>query len=400
LSLKVRETPFPKWPAFSEESVDAVTRVLRSGKVNYWTGEEGKLFEKEFAAWVGTKYAVAMANGTVAIEAALYAIGLKAGDEVVVTPRTFVASASAIVRMGGIPIFADVDRDSGNITAETVAPVITAKTKAVVVVHLAGWPVDVAPLMALAEKYDFKVIEDAAQAHGASVDGVNVGAMGHLCAFSFCQDKIITTAGEGGMVTCDDEMMFKRLWSFKDHGKSYDTVFHTEHPPGFRWLHEDFGTNLRMTEVQSAVGRHALREVGTWLRTRRRHGARLTAHIQTIDAIRMPTPRHGAVHSYYRFYCYLRPEQLKQGWDRSRIIAAINELGVPCFSGSCSEIYREMAFEKHKLVPAVPMAVAAELGDTCIMFHVHSQLTDVEIDDTCLAISRVFATASVTGAAS
>ena len=396
MSVKLRETPFPSWPAFSPEAVEAAARVLKSGKVNYWTGEEGKLFENEFAEWVGARYALTMANGTVAIEAALFAIELQPGDEVVVTPRTFVASASAIVRMGGIPVFADVDRDSGNITAETIAPVITSKTRAVIIVHLAGWPVDVAPIMELAERHDFTVIEDAAQAHGASVDGVNVGVLGHLCAFSFCQDKIMTTAGEGGMITCDDEAIFKRAWAYRDHGKNYDTV-HRQHPPGFRWLHEDFGTNLRMTEVQSAVGRQALREVESWLSIRRRHGERLTSHLEGFDIVRMPRPRGGIVHSFYRFYCYLRPECLAEGWDRSRIIAAINDLGVPCMSGSCSEIYLEKAFEKHDLVPGEQLPVAQELGETAVMFLVHSQLTDREIDDTCSAISQVFTQASADG---
>jgi dTDP-4-amino-4,6-dideoxygalactose transaminase len=396
---KLRDTPFPSWPAFTDEMVEAAGRVLRSGKVNYWTGDEGKSFEREFAGWVGTRHGVAMSNGTVAIEAALYAMGIGPGDEVVVTPRTFVASASAIVRMGAVPVFADVERESGNISAATVAPVLTDRTRAILAVHLAGWPVEMAPLMALAEDHNLVVIEDAAQAHGAMLDGEMVGSLGHLSAFSFCQDKIMTTAGEGGMVTCDDEDLFKRLWSFKDHGKGYDTVHHKEHPPGFRWQHEDFGTNFRMTEVQSVVGREALKVVDSWLETRRRHGARLASHLRQFDLVRVPTPREGIVHSYYRFYCYLQPERLKQGWDRARVMQEISALGVPAFSGSCSEIYREKAFEVHKLMPPAPLPVAHELGETSLMFLVHCMLTDAEMDDTCTAITRVFNEASAGAAA-
>lgn len=282
--------------------VDAAAQVLRSGRVNYWTGDEGKQFEAEFARWVGARHGVAMANGTLALEAALATIGIGPGDEVVVTPRTFIASASAVVRMGATPVFADVERDSGNISAATVEAVLSPRTRAVIAVHLAGWPVEMAPLMDLAQRHDLMVIEDAAQAHGAMLDGAMVGSLGHLAAFSFCQDKIITTAGEGGMVCCNDEQLFKRLWALKDHGKGYDTVFHTEHPPGFRWLHDDFGSNFRMTEVQSAVGRSALGEIDSWLATRRRHAARLAAHLGSFDLVRMPLPRQGIEHAYYRFY--------------------------------------------------------------------------------------------------
>lgn len=387
---KLRDTPFPSWPAFTDEMVEAASRVLRSGRVNYWTGTEGREFEREFADWVGSRHGVVMANGTVAIEAALYAMGIGPGDEVVVTPRTFVASASAIVRMGARPVFADVERESGNISAATVAPVLTDRTRAIIAVHLAGWPVEMGPLMALAEDRNLVVIEDAAQAHGAMLDGRMVGSLGHMSAFSFCQDKIMTTAGEGGMVTCDDERLFKRLWSFKDHGKGYDTVHHKEHSPGFRWQHEDFGTNFRMTEVQSVVGREALKVVGSWLEIRRSHGARIASHLGQFDLVRVPMPRAGIVHSYYRFYCYLKPKRLKPGWDRARIIQEITALGVPCFSGSCSEIYREKAFEVHDLRPPRPLPVAHELGETSVVFQVHNMLTDAELDDTCEAITRVF----------
>ncbi len=391
---KLSEPLFPSWPVFTDEMVEAAAAVLRSGRVNYWTGSEGKNFEKEFANWVGARYGVALANGTVAIEAALHAIDIQPGDEVVVTPRTFVASASAIFRMGGVPVFADVDRDSGNLTAATVEAVLSKRTRAVVAVHLAGWPVEMGPLMDLAAEHKLFVIEDAAQAHGAMLDGKMAGSLGHLCAFSFCQDKIITTAGEGGMVTCDDEDFFKRVWAFKDHGKDYDRVFHEEHPPGFRWLVEDFGTNLRMTEVQAAVGRLALSEIASWLASRRRQAGLLIAHLEDCEAVRVPIPRAGIVHSYYRFYCYLRPERLAPGWDRDRVVVALNELGIPVQQGGCSEIYRERAFERHGLVPAAPLPVARELGECSMVIPVHQALSDEDTRRECAALTEVLSAAT------
>ncbi len=393
-SSPIREEPFPGWPQFTEEMVEAGAAVLRSGRVNYWTGDHGRHFEAEFATWVGAKHAVAMANGTVALEAALHAIGIAPGDEVVVTPRTFVASASAIVRMGATPVFADVERESGNISAATVQEVLSSRTRAVIAVHLAGWPIEMGPLMELAEAHNLLVIEDAAQAHGALLDGKMVGSLGHLAAFSFCQDKIITTAGEGGMVTCNDEDLFKRLWSFKEHGKGYDAVHHKHHPPGFRWLHEDFGTNFRMTEVQSAVGREALKVVDSWLQARRRNASQLMQYFADFDLVRVPKPRPGLMHAYYRFYCYLRPERLAPGWSRARITDEIEALGVPAFSGSCSEIYKEKAFSKYDLLPPQPLPVAAELGETSLMFHVHCMLGEAEMFDTCEAVGRVLSAAT------
>ena len=246
---------FAPWPSFSGEEADAVKNVLLSNKVNYWTGDESRKFEHEFAKWCGVSHAVALANGTLALDAALKALGIGPGDEVVVTPRTFIASISCVVNAGAKPVFADVDADSGNITAESIAKVLTSKTKAIICVHLAGWPCDMDPIMAVAERHHLKVIEDCAQAHGAVYKGRSVGSIGHIGAWSFCQDKIMTTGGEGGMVTTNDEILWRKMWAYKDHGKSYEAVYEREHPPGFRWVHESFGTNWRMLEVQAAIGR-------------------------------------------------------------------------------------------------------------------------------------------------
>jgi dTDP-4-amino-4,6-dideoxygalactose transaminase len=238
-------TPLAPWPSFTPEEADAVQKVLLSNKVNYWTGTEGREFEKEFAAYCGAKHAIALTNGTVALELALFALGIGPGDEVITTSRTFIASASCIVMRGATPVIADVDPVSQNVTAETIRPLITPRTRAIIAVHLAGWPCDMDPILALAREHGLKVIEDCAQCHGATYKGRPVGSLGDVAAFSFCQDKIMTTGGEGGMLTTRDTALWERAWAFKDHGKSFDAVYNRQHPPGFRWLHESFGTNAK-----------------------------------------------------------------------------------------------------------------------------------------------------------
>ena len=384
------------WPIFAKDEIAAVKRVLQSGKVNYWTGEEGRLFEKEFAASIGVKYAVAVMNGTVALEAALMALGIGKGDDVIVTPRSFIASASCAVMRGAKPVFADVDRESQNITAATIEKVITRRTRAIIAVHLAGWPCAMDEIMTLAKKHKLAVIEDCAQAVGAFYKGRQVGSFGDAAAFSFCQDKILTTGGEGGMVVTNKKEIWSKVWSYKDHGKSYDAVYKSDIKPGpsFRWLHESFGTNWRMMEVQSAIGRIQLQKLEGWIRKRRRNAEILTNAFLNIPALRVTVPPDNVVHSYYKYYVFLRPEMLKKGWDRERIITAINNLGIPCFTGSCSEMYREKAFAKDNLRPGKPLPVAKALGDTAIMFPVHPTLSVDDMRGMVKAAQKIIGTAS------
>ncbi len=390
----IRTKPFAPWPYFEADEIEAVITVLKSGKVNYWTGDEGRLFEKEFAMFTGCDYAVALANGTVALELALFALGIGPGDEVIVTSRTFIASASCIVARGAIPVMADVDSVSQNITAETITAAITPKTKAIVAVHLAGWPCDMDPILELAKKHNLKIIEDCAQAHGATYKGRPVGSMGDIGAFSFCQDKIMTTGGEGGMLTTNDEEVWRKAWEHKDHGKSYDAVYNRQHSPGFRWLHESFGTNLRMTEMQSTLGRTVLAKLPAWVSSRRRYAGILNARLFEIEALRTTIPPEEYYHSYYKYYVFVRPEALKDGWDRDRIMVAINAEGIQCSTGSCSEIYLEKAFDAKELRPAERLGTAKELGETSLMFLVHPTLRDTDIEDTCRAIEKVMTKAS------
>ena len=388
-------TPFSPWPSYTEEEQDAVARMLASNRVNYWTGDECRQFEREFAEWTGVNHAVAVANGTLALELALRALDLSAGDEVIVTPRSFFASASCVVAVGATPVFADVDLDSQNITAATIRARLTERTRAILCVHLAGMPCDMNPILALADEHGLKVIEDCAQAHGAQYRGSKVGSIGHIAAWSFCQDKIITTGGEGGMITTDDEELWSKAWSLKDHGKSWEAVHRAEHPPGFRWLHEGFGTNARMLEYQAVIGRIQLARMPEWRARRAANAARLRNACAGMAAVRIPRVPDDCEHAYYRFYAFVRPERLASGWTRDRIVAEINSLGVPCYHGACPEIYREEAFRTSAYAVAEPLPAARELGETSIMMLVHPTLTDAEIDRSCAVLDEVLKAASV-----
>ena len=382
-------TQFSPWPSFTQEEADAVSQVLLSNKVNYWTGTECREFEKEFAAWAGTDYAVALANGTLALDVALQAMGIGEGDEVIVTPRSFIASVSTVVNAGAIPVFADVEADTGNISARTIAPHITDKTKAIICVHLAGWPCDMDEIMALAKQHNLWVIEDCAQAHGAKYKGKPVGSIGHVGAWSFCQDKIMTTGGEGGMVTTNDKALWQKMWEYKDHGKNYDSIYHKQHPPGFRWLHDSFGTNWRMMEMQAVIGRIQLKKMAEWTKIRTQNAKilrdALTQFAGEQQFLRIPDIEFhqvmggDSVHAYYKYYVYVRPENLPENINRDSILNALNEKKIPCFSGSCSEIYLEKAFDNHPSRPNARLTVAKELGETSLMFLIHPTLTTNEM---------------------
>ena len=399
-------TKFHPWPSFTTEEADAVHRVVMSNKVNYWKGTETREFEKEFAAWCSTAHAVALSNGTLALDVALKALDIGPGDEVVVTPRTFIASISCVVNAGATPVFADVDPDSGNLSAKTILRVLTPRTKAVICVHLAGWPCDMDPIMKLADAHGFKVIEDCAQAHGALYKGQPVGSIGHVGSWSFCQDKIMTTGGEGGMVTTNDEALWRAMWSFKDHGKSYEAVYQREHAPGFKWLHESFGTNWRMLEMQAVIGRIQLQRMSEWAAARKCNAEAIWATCRKFPALRVPQIKCASCsgnckstgascqHAHYKCYVYVEPKRLVTGWTRDQIIEAINAQGVPCYQGICSEVYLEKAFDNTGWRPQDRLPVAKVLGETSLMFLVHPTLTDVEILKTCEAIKKVMIEAS------
>jgi dTDP-4-amino-4,6-dideoxygalactose transaminase len=373
-------TKFSDWPNFTEEEISAVNVVLRSNRVNYWTGQEGREFEKEFAASIGVSHAVAVTNGTVALDLCWQSLGIKAGDEIIVTPRTFLASASSILNAGAVPVFADVDADSQNITPETALKVLTKKTKAILCVHLAGWPCDMVGFQQLAKAHNLFLVEDCAQANGAKWTGAPVGTLSDMAAWSFCQDKIITTGGEGGMVTTNNRNLWSKAWSFKDHGKSWEAVYERQHPPGFRWLHETVGTNWRMLEMQAAIGRIQLKRLPQWTEKRTENAHQIFAAAKQFSALRVPEISASITHAFYKCYVFVNQAALKNDWTRDRIIQEITARGVPCYQGSCSEIYLEKTFDNAPGRPTKRLSVAKSLGETSVMFLVHPTLTAQEID--------------------
>ena len=381
--------PFSSWPAFTKEEAKAVHDVLISNKVNYWTGNEGRQFEREFARFADCNHAVALANGTAALDVAFKVLDIGDGDEVIVTSRTFLASVSSIANAGATPVFADVDNNTQNITYEAIQTVLTSRTKAIICVHLAGWPCDMDSILALAGERNLYVIEDCAQAHGASYKGQSVGSIGHIGCWSFCQDKIMTTGGEGGMLSTNDSKLWSKVWSYKDHGKSWEAVYEREHPPGFRWLHESFGTNLRMTEMQAAIGRIQLQRMPQWHKSRTANANKILTVARSLSGLRVPANPANIQHAWYKCYVFIEVEKLKAEWNRDRIMSEIVAEGVPCFSGSCSEVYLEKAFDGTGWRPEKRLPVAKELGETSLMFLVHPTLTDAEINKTCDVLVKV-----------
>lgn len=384
------DTAFSPWPSFTDEEAHAVQRVLLSNRVNYWTGEECREFEKEFASFVGTAHAVALTNGTVALDVALKALGVGEGDEVVVTPRSFMASASCIALAGATPVFADVDEQSQNITAESIRAVLSPRTRAIICVHLAGWPCDMDPIMALANEHGIFVIEDCAQAHGSQYKGRSVGSIGHIGAWSFCQDKIMTTGGEGGMVTTNDEALYSKMWSYKDHGKSQVAMAAARKASsGFQWVHEQFGTNWRMIEMQAVIGRIQLKQLSAWQRQRALNAEKIWQCASRLPGLHVPVVPDDIEHAAYKCYVFVKPEELSPGWDRDQIMMSIRERGVPCYMGSCPEMYLEKAFDNTGWRPEKRLPNAQKLGETSLMFLVHPTLSSEEIDITCDVLKDV-----------
>ncbi|HYW17317.1 MAG TPA: DegT/DnrJ/EryC1/StrS family aminotransferase [Allosphingosinicella sp.] len=361
----LRQGPDEHWPFYAEDEIEAVAQVLRSGRVNQWTGGEVFAFQDSLARTFGGDHCIALANGSLALELPLRIFGIGPGDEVVVTPRTFVASATCVMLLGATPVFADIDPDSGNITAESIEAVLTERTRAIIPVHLGGWPCDMPAIMALAERHGLLVIEDCAQSHGAEIDGRPAGSFGHSAALSFCQDKIITTGGEGGAVLFKDEAAWEQAWSFKDHGKNRRKVETPPAAPGFRWLHDSVGTNWRLTGPQAAIGLKQLEKLPEWHRARTRNAAIWADALAGLPGLRVPMPEPRFRHAYYRFNFYLEPGA--EG-AREALLARAGEAGLRLFSGSCSEVYLEEAFRELPR-PDLPNARAMTRSSLAVEIH-------------------------------
>jgi dTDP-4-amino-4,6-dideoxygalactose transaminase len=383
--VSLAQTPEEHWPFYDQDEIDSVTAVLRSGKVNQWTGGEVFDFQRALEELFQGGHGIALANGSLALELALRAFEIGPGDEVIVTPRTFVASAFCAMLVGATPVFADVDPDSGNITAETIERVLSERTRAIVPVHLAGWPVDMEPIMALARERGIKVIEDCAQAVGAEIGGRTIGSFGDAAAFSFCQDKIISTGGEGGYTSFQDDNAWDWAWSFKDHGKSRSKAFEPSPKPGFRWLHDSVGTNWRMPGPLAAIGLAQLAKLDRWVETRQRNAAIWTKALAAVPGMKVPIPGNRIRHAYYKLYAYLDdvPEAERL---RDEILARAGEAQLRVFSGSCSEVYLERAFDGLEQ-PDLP--VARSLGKRSLMVEVHPTLRPDLLEHRAEALARI-----------
>ena len=379
----------PPWPQYEPDEIEAAVSVLRSGLVNAWTGSDCADFEAAFARKFDVSHGLTLANGSLALEAALIACGIGEGDDVLVTPRSFMASVSCVMLRQARPVFADVDRDSQNLTAETLEAARTPRTRAAIVVHLAGWPCDMPAIMTWANEHGIKIIEDGSQAHGASIGGQSVGSFGHASAFSFCQDKIMSTGGDGGMMVTNDEAMWKRAWSAREHGKSWDTVHRDDHPPGFRWVVESLGSNWRMTGPQAAIGLRQLEKLDNWCLKRKQHTELLRRRLDGLSVVRFPWPGDDIDHACYRAYCFVETDHLADGWSRDRIMHEINQAGWPCQVGGCPEIYREKLITDAGLAPAERLPVAQELGETGLAFLVHHTIDDQTMQMAVDAIGTV-----------
>jgi len=387
-------TNFSPWPSFTKEEVDAVSDVLLSNKVNYWTGSKCREFEQEFSDWCEVKYSVALANGTLALDSAFKAINVGIGDEVIVTSRTYIASVSAIVNAGAFPVFVDVELDSQNIYPNSIRSKITKNTKAIVCVHLAGWPCEMDEIMKIASEHNLFVIEDCSQAHGAKYKEKPVGSIGHIGCWSFCQDKIISTGGEGGMVTTNSESLWQKMWSYKDHGKDYKSSHQPVSSNIYRYIHESFGTNWRMTEMQAVIGQIQLKRMNFWHTERLKNATKIWGAAKECKALRVPIIPNHIEHAAYKCYVFVETSLLKLNWTRERLIEEIKKLGVPCYSGSCSEVYLENSFNDTEFQPKVRLENAKKLGEESLMFLVHPTLSNDEIQKTCEAILRVMKMAS------
>jgi dTDP-4-amino-4,6-dideoxygalactose transaminase len=221
-----------------------------------------------------------------------------------------------------------------------------------------------------------------------------VGSIGHFGAWSFCQDKIMTTGGEGGMLTTNRRDWWSAAWSYKDHGKAWEAVYERQHAPGFRWLHESFGTNWRMMEMQAAIGRIQLRRMDDWHSKRLINAEAIWSAARKLSGLRVPDVPVYVEHAAYKCYVFVDPDHLKYGWNRDRILNTLNERGIPSYSGSCSEVYLEKAFDGMSSRPAKRLQVAKQLGETSLMFLVHPTLTVEEIETTCRALREVMAEAA------
>ncbi len=401
---KVRERPFPPWPVLGEDDVEAVAEVLRSGKLTQLTGGAVAAFEQAFAAWHGVGHCVATSSGTTAIHTALAALDIGPGDEVIVPAHTFIASGTPVLHQGATPVFADIDERTYCISPESVAGRVTARTKAIIAVHLNGHPADMGALLALAEPRGIAVVEDAAQAHGAGWGAIGnlqsaigdgksemwqkVGTIGRVGCFSFWEDKIMTTGGEGGAVITDDDALAERMRRIRHHGEGPMAGDPSRRPSGApqgarSYYHLELGYNYRMTSMQAATGLVQLRRLDEYVEARRRNAAYLSERLGEIDGVEAPFVAEYAVHSYYKYIGWLRPET---GIDISDFVRAVAAEGVPISRRYPTPLPRQPVFRGFE---AGACPVAERLAGELFTLLVHPTVETGDLDDVAEAIRKV-----------
>jgi dTDP-4-amino-4,6-dideoxygalactose transaminase len=390
------------YPRYNQYTLRKVQKVLKSGRVNYWTGHECKEFEREFTKYIENKYAVTLSNGSVALEIALKALNLKKRDEIIVSPRSFIISASCVLDLGLKPVFADVD-NNGNLSIKGIKKAYNKNVKAIILVHLNGLSCDLDPVLKFIKKNKIFLIEDCSQAHGAIYKDKKVGSFGHISTWSFCQDKIISTGGEGGMISTNNKKLWLKLWSLKDHGKNYKSVFYKKHKTGFRWLHDNLGSNYRMTEMQAAIGREQLKTLDNQLKIRNAianiYLNELKEYYQRYHLLQKPDFKcqtcpfkqnekkcNKCLHAFYRLNLFINKNKIKQ----IKLIEQLNKNKINCSVGSCPEIYREKIFKKLKFSPKKRLFNAKLLGETSIMFPIDPGRSMAKVKIEINSIKKIF----------
>jgi len=380
-----------RWPSYSDEEIDLVCSILKSGKVNYWSGDVGRKFEEEFAVYTGNDHAIACANGTVALIMAYKAVGVDEESEVITTPRTFVATSSAAAMCGASLRYADVDYWSGCITAKSIEPLVTDRTKCVSVVHLGGHPGDIESIARLCKEKGISLIEDCSQAHGASVNGKIVGSFGDIGVWSFCQDKIISTGGEGGMVATSNELYAERMFQMKDHGRNRRQVgASSKTSASFKWTVESIGMNYRLTEMQSALGRYQLKRLEHNLRRRQDIADVYEEILGSCSEFRFPSLKENERCAYYRFYVYC--QGANSGERRNWLIEEMQKHGYSVNVGSCPEVWREKGLKQYTQQVS-SLRYAQMLGETSIALpisHLMSNEDAASIAEALVETSKQF----------
>tara|TARA_Y100001970_G_scaffold199595_1_gene242804 strand:+ start:40020 stop:41201 length:1182 start_codon:yes stop_codon:yes gene_type:complete len=390
----MKKIKFSNWPYYSKEEVNSVSKILLSGKVNYLYGKYGTIFENKFSKYINSKYAIAVSNGTVALELSLLSLNLKKNDEIIVTPRSYFSSASSILKVGAKPVFIDVDINTQNITLDNIAKAVTRKTKVIICVHLSGYPCDMIEISKFAKKNKLVIIEDCSQAHGAKINQKKVGSFGNISIWSFCNDKIISTGGEGGMITTNNEKIKEFIWSYKDQGKNYKKFFSQNKKNVFRYLHDQVGSNFRITEMQSIIGIHQLKSLEKNISIRNKYAKLLNKTLMNFPAVLTTKVKKNYLHAYYRYYFFINIKKLKKNWTRDKIIKNLCSYNIQSGSGSCPTIFLEDPFKKLVKDSKKNFLNAKKLGRISIALNIHHNLKLKEVHLICKILKNILKKAS------